>query len=128
MNYEELSERVRAMGPRARYSLSWYDGLGSEANYTIVPLADGKFTVYRPSGRGENFPDYDSEGRERVFDSEDAVCDFVWSQLSSPKPKPESDSEPFTMPTPEQIAEQRRRGFASLGLEDPHVSGDDPTP
>jgi hypothetical protein len=93
-------------------ALSWYDGLGSEANYTVVPLADGRFTAYRPSGRGDNLPDYDydydSDGRQRIFEDEDAVCDYVWQRLNRPDPEP--DSEPFVMPTPEQIAEQRRRG------------------
>ena len=65
MKYAELAERVKQLGQGAEYTLSWYDGVYSEADYTIVPLPEGRFTVYRPSGRGENFPDYDADGRER---------------------------------------------------------------
>lgn len=125
MKYAELAERVKELGQGAEYTLSWYDGVYSEADYTIVPLPEGRFTVYRPSGRGENFPDYDADGRERVFDSEDAVCDFVWAKLTTPKPT-KAPSTPFVMPTPEQIAEQRRKAFESLGRADPRQqSGDD---
>jgi hypothetical protein len=86
--------------------------------------SSGRREIHRlsPLGRDDNFPDYDSDGRQRIFESEDAVCDFVWERLNHPDPA--TDPEPFVMPTPEQLAEQRRRGFESLGMSDPHGLND----
>ncbi|WP_188508710.1 hypothetical protein [Conyzicola nivalis] len=113
---------MEQLGPRVGYTISWYDGVYSEANYTIVPLADGKFTVYRPSGRGSNFPDHDFDGREVVFDSEDAACDYVWAKITHPKPEPEPEPKKFTMPSAAELAEQRRVAFANLGIADPRLA------
>ena len=122
MKYAELVERVKELGPGSGYTLSWYDGVYSEADFTVVPLPDGRFTVYRPSGRGENSPHYDADGSERIFDNEDAVCDFVWAKLTTPKVTG-APSAPVVTPTPERIAEQRRKAFESLGRTDPRQHG-----
>jgi hypothetical protein len=121
MNYQELVARVEERGSRVGYTISWYDGVYSEANYTIVPLDDGRFTVYRPSGRGSNFPDHDFDGNAVFFDSEDAVCDYVWAKIIKPRPAPKK----FTRPSAEKLAEQRRLAFASLGVPDPRLTGND---
>lgn len=83
MNFEELAARVKRTFANAEYTVTWYTpGEYSDASYAIAPLLGGRFGLYRPSGRGAYHEDFDSEGNPRTFDSEDAVCEFVWAKLN----------------------------------------------
>ena len=122
MNFEELTARIRASIPNPRYTVTWYTpGEYSDASYAVVPLPDGRFTLYRPSGRGEYHEDFDSTGRPRIFENEDAVCDFVWAKLTEPTPTPSASQ--ASVRTPEEkaarLADQRRRFYANRGETDP---------
>jgi hypothetical protein len=87
MKFDELVSRVQQSIPHPDYAVAWYvAGEYSDASYSIVPLPDGRFTLYRPSGRGTYHEDFDAAGNARVFDDEDAVCDFVWAKLTEPTP------------------------------------------
>jgi len=106
MNYEELKTRVAETLPSPEYAVAWYnEAINSEANYTIVPLPDGRFTLYRPSGRGENYQDLDENSNPRIFETEDAVCDYVWAQLM----KPAVPKRAYVEPDAAYLAEKRRK-------------------
>jgi hypothetical protein len=106
MNYSELQRRVHREIPHARRALVWYSpDESTNAAYVIVPLDDGRFTIYHPSGRGDYYPDYDPDGEQRFFADEDDVCDFVWNELTTPE-LPRRD---IAEQTPEQAADQLRR-------------------
>jgi len=106
MNYEELVARIEKTVPNPTYVVAWFNEESySEATYTITPLPDGRFTVLRPTGRGENHPYLDAERQPLVFADEEAVCEYVWQKATEPKPVPSN----FADPTPEYLAEKRRK-------------------
>jgi hypothetical protein len=85
MKFDELVSKLQQSIPHPDYAVAWYvPGEYSDASYSIVPLPDGRFTLYRPSGRGTYHEDFDAAGDARIFDDEDAVCDFVWAKLTEP--------------------------------------------
>jgi hypothetical protein len=85
MKFDELITRVKQSVPHPDYAVTWYvPGEYTDVSYSIAPLPDGTFTLYRPSGRGTYHEDFDAAGNPRVFDSVDAVCDFVWAKLTEP--------------------------------------------
>jgi len=111
MKYEELKAKVESQIPWSLYPLAWDEdarnqaSIQSEANYTIVPLDDGRFTIYRTDGRGTATQDVDLEDRPLIFENEDAVCDYVWNELNVPRPP----STPYIHGDPEYLAEKRRK-------------------
>jgi hypothetical protein len=85
VKFHELVAKVEQNIPHPAYAIAWYvPGEYSDADYSIVPLPDGRFTLYRPSGRGAYHEDFDAAGVARVFDDEEAVCNFVWARLVAP--------------------------------------------
>jgi hypothetical protein len=105
MLYDELVMRVKEVFERPEYTVNWSaEAEPSEVDYTIVPVGDGRFALYRPTGRGEIRPDVDSAGRPRMFSSEDAVCDYVWAKLTEPPPPIPT----VHLPSAEELADQRR--------------------
>jgi hypothetical protein len=118
MKYAELVAKLEAEVPHADYAVAWYDpDEYVDANYIIVPLEDGTFTLYRPTGRGEYYQDVDSDGNPRIFSTEDEVCQYVWKKSLEPKKGghvPES--------RPDEAAAQRRAVLESLGIRaDPYA-------
>jgi len=82
MRYAELHVRLEEIGLKPRRIVSWYvEGQVSEAGYTIVPLDDDTYTLYRPSGRGEYYQAVDQDKNPLVFATEDEVCEYVWEQI-----------------------------------------------
>jgi hypothetical protein len=131
MKFTELERRVHRDIPNLRRAVVWYSpDEFTNAAYVVVPLIDGRFTIYHPSGRGDYYPDYDPDGNQRFFADEDEVCDFVWVGLNTPEPPQRRIADQ----TPEQAADQRRRFEEGMrnasrqrGMKDPHASGDAPT-
>jgi len=81
MKYVELHARLEEIGLKPRRIVFWYvAGQVSEASYTIVPLDDDTYTLYRPSGRGEYYQAVDKNKNPLVFATEDAVCEYVWEE------------------------------------------------
>ena len=118
MRYRQLEKQLQKALPQPDYAVDWFvEGHVSEADYTIVPLPDGRFTLFRPTGRGDYHPDFDNDGHQRFFATEDEVCEFVWIQATRPRPEP-------TAPLPEledEAAAQRASVLRSLGLtQDPY--------
>jgi hypothetical protein len=111
MLYDELLMRVNRAFARPEYTVDWSsEAEPSEVDYTIVPLPDGRFGLYRPTGRGEIRPDVDSAGLPRTFPSEDAVCDYVWAKLTEPPPPVAT----VQLPSAEELEDQRKRRQARL--------------
>ena len=79
MKYAELYARLEAAGKEPGRYVFWYvEGQVSDASYTIVPLDDDTYTLYRPSGRGEYYQEIDDNENPLVFASEEEVCQYVW--------------------------------------------------
>lgn len=119
MKYAELVAKVEAELPHPDYAVAWYDpDEYVDANYIIVPLDDGTFTLYRPTGRGEYYQDVDSESKPRIFSSEDEVCQYVWAKLVEPRKAGRAPVEPL----PGEAEAQRRAVLESLGITtDPYA-------
>ncbi|GAB3607213.1 hypothetical protein GCM10027413_26220 [Conyzicola nivalis] len=111
MKFGELQRRVHEEIPKLRRALVWFNpDEVTNAAYVIVPMTDGRFTIYHPSGRGEYYQDLAPDGEPRVFANEDDVCDFVWTELHAPK-LPERV---LRQQTPEEAADQKRRFEESM--------------
>ena len=67
MKFDELSARVNDRFPNPEYLLTWYTGEYFEADNAVVPLSDGRFTLYHASGRGGFTEEFDSEGQPRIW-------------------------------------------------------------
>ncbi|GAB3607210.1 hypothetical protein GCM10027413_26190 [Conyzicola nivalis] len=118
MLIEELVTRVNATLEHPEYAVTWFQqGQYSDTNYTIVPLPGGQFALHRPTGRGGNYldRDYDHGGRPRIFHSEDAVCDYVWEQLTKTRPPTETAS----LPPAEELAQLRLKLLPGGSPDDP---------
>jgi len=118
MKYRELVRRLEKAVPQPDYAVSWWaEGQTSEASYSIVPLDDGRFTLYRPTGRGGYYPDVDAESNQRFFATEDDVCDFVWERATAVW----EQTSPSHHPTEEESANERADVLRRLGLDhDPY--------
>ena len=79
MKYGELWQRLDDLMQHPGRVVSWYvEGQVSEASFTIVPLTNDTYTLYRPSGRGQYYSDKDADGNPPSFDTEAEVCQHVW--------------------------------------------------
>ena len=119
MNYAELVAKLEAEVPHADYAVAWYDpDEYVDVSYIIVPLADGTYTLHRPTGRGEYYQDVDSRENPRIFATEDEVCDFVWARITETARGGRTPTET----RPGEAEAQRRAVLTSLGLEtDPYA-------
>ena len=126
MKYSELEARLAETVAHPDYAVSWYvPGEYDDSSYTIVPLDDGNYTLYRPDGRGQYYQDVDAESNPRMFASEDDVCDYVWTVVTTP-PRRVKSTTTFVQPTVEESAQRRREVLESLGLDhDPYAISPD---
>jgi hypothetical protein len=118
MRFEELVTRVGAAAEHPEYAVTWFQpGQYTETDYTIVPVSYGRFVLHRPTGRGGNRidRDYDNGGEPRVFESEDAVCDYVWERLTHTQPPAGVDD----LPPADELARLRHVLLPGGGPEDP---------
>jgi hypothetical protein len=110
MKYEELRGRIHAELEHPEYGVNWYSAVGvSDARFTIVPLASGRFTLYHSDGRGQYYQATDSQDRRLEFENEDAVCDYVWEQLTAYVPRQLSGPAPSAEARRASLERQNRR-------------------
>lgn len=121
MNFRELFDRLSSSVAHPEFVVAWFkEGQQSQAANIVVPLGDGRFTLYHPSGRDDYYQDVDSRGNPRVFIDEAAVCEYVWAETTKPRPP----AGPTRTMTQEELDAQRREVLESLGIR----PEDDPLP
>lgn len=118
MKREELEQLVAADFPHGRV-LNWADdGQMSDVGFNVVPLAGGRFTIFENDGRGGTFQPIGLDEQPLTFDTEDQVCDYIWSRLNRSR-------NPAPLPPADKLAKQQRqakddyeRQLAGLPLRD----------
>ena len=119
MKYRQLEKRIRTEFGRNDYLLSWDVSHGIEISYNIIPLPFGTFIIHSSTGRGGWGMRYDSDSLPLVFTSEDDVCDYIWQQLTRPKPEPVAFDGPANTYTAEELEAKKQRLRAVLEAQGP---------
>jgi hypothetical protein len=106
MKFAELERRLAALPQVSKsfvpYAIDWVtDGNPSPTLVALIPRRDGTVTATVGDLRESVEPVRNPDGSLRVFESEDAACDWAWDRLA-----PSLSSRPKY--SPEQIERARR--------------------
>lgn len=122
MKYSELTQRLVALPRVGRsflpYAIAWVPhGRPSPTLVALIPHRDGTVTATVGDLREKVEPVRNADGSVRVFENEDAACDWAWENLEpsltwSPHYTPEQDEA-----ARRSAREQRRRIQAALEAE-----------